>query len=123
MEKFYLILNAVVYAGLAALCTFRDESSAHGCGYTKLTPGGRSEYLTVYGGLQMGVALAYFCAALNPAFVRPAILFSVCLYAPIVLYRVITVLAFKVRAPVTLGTGALEVFMLGFAIVLAVHGR
>jgi hypothetical protein len=123
MEKLYLIINAAVYAALAVFCTARHGAAARGSGYTALSDGGHSEYLTVYGGLQLGLAVAYAWTATNAALIRPALIFSVCLYLPIVIYRVITVFLFKVRSPVTLGTGALEFILLVAALVLTLRGR
>lgn len=118
MEKAYLLVNAIAYAALAIICTVRHRASARGTGYADLTAGGHSEFLTVYGGLQLGLAIGYFFAAWNPEYTRAALIFSVCLYAPIVLYRIISVITFRVRAPITLGTGALELvlFLAGLAV-------
>ena len=88
-------------------------------GYASLDSGGRSEYLVVYGGLQLGLALIYVLLARGDAtLVRFGILASVCLYAPIVVYRAITVLRIWPAPSLTLVVGALELGLLAVAVVL-----
>ncbi len=73
----------------------------------------------VYGGLQLGLALIYALLARgDAALVRFGVLASVCLYAPIVAYRVVTVLRFSPIPPLTLAVGTLELGLLVVAVVL-----
>jgi hypothetical protein len=112
MSKIYFATNAVLYFALALLCTFKHRQTSRGTGFTELNNSGHSEYLVIYGGLQMGLALFYAWLARDAQLARVGIVFSVLLYAPIVLYRVATVLMYKPVSNVTLGTAALEVVLL-----------
>jgi hypothetical protein len=116
----YLYINAALYAVFAVWCTLKPVNTAMSIGYASLTNGGRSEYLVIYGGLQAGLTVMYFLLARDAAFHRLGILISIGLYAPIVLYRVVTVWKFSPVATLTLATGALEVSLLVAAIWLAI---
>lgn len=119
MLRFYFYLNALLYAALAIWCTVSYLTTSKGSGYVTLNNSGRSEYLVIYGGLQIGLALFYFYLGQYPAAVgRVGVIFSLLLYAPIVLYRVVTVIRFSPVSGITWGTGALELFLLVFAVFL-----
>lgn len=123
MIKLYLALNGLLYGGLSGWCTVRHHVTSRASGYLELSPSGNSEYLVVYGGLQAGLAVAYFWAATNASLYRTALVFSVFLYAPIVLYRVITVIVYSPVSALALATGALEVVLLVGAIALMLSHR
>lgn len=113
MHRAYFYLNAFLYAGLALWCTLSPAKTAQGIGYTELNRSGHSEYLVIYGGLQIGLALFYAYLGYHAETVaRLGALFSVLLYAPIVAYRFVTVIRFSPVAGLTLGTAALESFLL-----------
>ncbi|MEO6876823.1 MAG: DUF4345 domain-containing protein [Opitutaceae bacterium] len=118
MIQLYLFVNAALYAALAVFCTVRLTQTARAIGFTELTAGGHSEYLVVYGGLQLGLALFYFAAGRDPEYFRIGILFSLLLYAPMVGYRLASLLIFRPHSIVTLGTTALEIFLLLWALVI-----
>ena len=115
----YLYVNAVLYAAFAVLCTVKPWVTATNVGYTSLSAGGRSEYLVVYGGLQLGLAAIFAVLARGDlATQRLGVLLSVCLYVPIVAYRIVTVGRFWPVGGMTLGVGTLEVLLLVAALAL-----
>lgn len=118
MARIYLYVNAALYLVLAAWCTLKHQQTSVGSGYLTLSPSGRSEYLVVYGGLQIGLAIFYAYLASRPAYVPLGIVFSVMLYAPIVVYRLITVSMNWPVSSVTLGTGSLELILLIWSVLL-----
>jgi hypothetical protein len=120
VQAIYLYFNAFLYVVFALWCTLAPENTATNIGFTRLTSGGRSEYLVVYGGLQAGLALIFFILARAPDRHRLGILISVALYAPLVVYRITTVLRFWPVSIVTLATGALEIVLLVVALGILV---
>ena len=118
MTKLYLSVNAVLYLALAVWCTLKHQQTSAASGYLTLNESGHSEYLVVYGGLQLGLAIFYAYLALRPEYASLGVIFSVILYAPIVLYRVITVTSHWPVNTVTLGTGGLELTLLIWALLL-----
>ncbi len=120
MVAAYLYFNAALYVVFAAWCTIAARKTATNLGFESLSNSGRSEYLVVYGGLQLGLALAFGYCALNPGMQRTGVLFALAVYAPIVAYRVCTVIAFRPVQTTTIAVGILEGLMLGFAAFLYV---
>jgi len=118
MATFYLYTNAVLYFLFAVWCTVGMSRTAPAMGFTALSNGGRSEYLAIYGGLQVGLAIAFWLLARNPSWHPPGILFSIALYAPIVLFRLISMAKYWPVGPVTLCTAGLEVLLLLIALWL-----
>lgn len=116
MTRTYLYLNAALYLAFAAWCTLFPAQTAQGLGYAALSPSGFSEYLVVYGGMELGFALFFiYCARCA---LRVGLVFSLCLYAPIVAWRWPTVVAHWPVSATTLATGVLEVVLLACAILL-----
>jgi len=62
----FLALVGVVYVGLAAWCVVRPGETSRSVGF-ELTPGaGVSEYMTVYGGLELALGLMFLQPLLRP---------------------------------------------------------
>ena len=59
MTSAYLYLNAAIYLLLAVWCTLAPARTAAAVGYASLTRSGQTEYLTIYGGLQLGLAFLF----------------------------------------------------------------
>ncbi len=118
MASLYFYLNAVIYFVLAVVCTVRPSPTASGIGFVELNHSGRSEYLVVYGGLQLGLACFYFLLARDPASTRIGLLLSLLLYAPMVAYRTVSLWIYWPTSAVTLGTAALEILLLLWAFIL-----
>jgi hypothetical protein len=108
----YLYANSVLYVLFAAWVTISPWRTAAGVGFEKLSASGKSEYLVVYGGLELGLAVFFAITAMNAAQHRIGLLFALCLYVPIVIYRVVTVPLFWPVASTTLVVAALEAGLL-----------
>jgi hypothetical protein len=120
--KIYLVVNAALYAIFALWCTLSPWRTATNIGFTSLSPSGRSEYLVVYGGMQLGFALIFAMLARGDvALQRLGIVASLCLYAPIVAYRVVAAVRFWPLEGTTLAVAALELGLLVAAAVLYVR--
>lgn len=114
----YLWLNALLYAVFAALCAARVGNTSRALGYRTLSPSGVSEYVTVYGGLQVGLAIGFAAAAITPELRQGGLLLAVALYAPIAVFRWISVLKQWPVEKLTLAVGGLEAALLAGAIAL-----
>ncbi len=121
MLNAYLWLNAVIYVAFAAWITLNPWGTAQAAGFQSLTSGGRTEYLTVYGGLQLGVAAFYVWTALSPGQQRAGLMFSLFLYAAVVAYRSTSLWRYWPVSRVTLSVAALEILLLLGALLLYVR--
>ena len=120
MTRSYLFINAMLYSLLAIWCTIQHNRTSAASGFETLNNSGHSEYLVIYGGLQLGLAVFYAHLGSQTALHRTGVLFSVMLYVPIVVYRVMTILHFSPVSKITLGTGALELGLLVGAVALLI---
>jgi hypothetical protein len=124
VARAYLYVNAFLYLGFSLWCTLSSRATAFNIGYRELSSGGRSEYLVVYGGLQLGLALIFCLLARTPERTQLGMVLAVALYAPIVAYRLLTLARFWPVSSVTLGTAVLELLLLTGAVgILLAHRR
>ena len=114
----YLWLNAALYAVFSAWCALRWSSTSAALGYVQLNGSGRSEYLAVYGGLQLGLAIGFALFAMHAQHQRMGVLFALVLYAAIVPFRWASVAMLGPVERLTLMVGALETGMLLWALGL-----
>jgi hypothetical protein len=111
MVKAYLLFNAVAYVGFSLWCTIMPEKTASALGLTFRSGSGKSEYITVYGGLEMGVAMFFLAAALMPKYQEAGLLFAVLFYGGLVAFRVFTFATVAGIERITYGFGASELVL------------
>ena len=85
--EIYLWINAVLYAFFALWCLVRPEGTAAFSGLSFLNGSGRAEYLAIYFGLEAGWVVFFALCAYKPELTYAGILFSVCLYAGVIIGR------------------------------------
>jgi hypothetical protein len=118
MVNAYLYFNAFLYAGLALWCTLLPAETASAVGFLVLTPSGQSEYLVIYGGLQLGMAFlfAYFARTGQQ---RNGVVLGLAFYTPIVAYRTATLVSlWSEVGATTLVLACLEWLLLGWGVLL-----
>lgn len=122
MLNLYLYLNAVIFLALSAWCTLASAQTAKAIGYDGLSRSGISEYLVVYGGLQLGLGLFFlYCARAGQQHV--GLIFALAIFGPLASYRVVTVARQWPVATTTLCTALLEIVLMVGAIALWWHTR
>jgi hypothetical protein len=109
----YLAFQALLYAGLAAWCTLAPDRTSRAIGFGLTNGSARSEYLTVYGGLELGMAAFFALTALNPEWRRLGLLFALCTYGCLATFRLGTLLLVP-------GVGAFPKAMFGVEATMAV---
>lgn len=117
MTTAFLYLNAAIYFAFSLWCTLAASTTAQSLGFLSMSPSGKAEYLTVYGGLQMGLAIIFGWTAWSGE-LRFGLIVAMALYAPLVLWRVGALSVHGPLAPVTLYVAGLELAMLIVAGVL-----
>lgn len=119
----YLLINAVIYAVFGIMSAVAPARIAASLGLTG-DASGKVELFAVYAGLELGVGVFYAWAAYaSPASQRVALMFSLCLYAGLVLFRAIGIAIHWPVSNVILGVGALELALLLGAAALAFGAR
>jgi len=114
----YLYLNAALYGVFALWCTFAREQTALSVGYLQRNNAGNCEYLTVYGGLQWGMAVMFATLAAHRAPATLVLSIAIGLYVPIVAYRWITVVRFAPVGTLVKGVAVMETLLLAGALAL-----
>lgn len=92
MDTIWLAFNAVLYFGLGVWCAANPAGTSEAIGYALTNGSARSEYLTVYGGLELGMAAFFAWCAWKPELRGAGLLFGVASYGGIVLFRAASVL-------------------------------
>lgn len=123
MTMVYLWFNAVLYVVFALMCSWNVTTTSRAIGFTQLSPSGVSEYVTVYGGLQLGLGLFFAFTAYRPELHRTGLVLALSLYVPIVLFRCISMMRNWPVERMTLGVSALEAAMLIIALALWLQRR
>jgi len=118
MIRAYLFFNAALYVLFSAWCTFAPDKTAAGIGLAFRSGSGRSEYITVYGGLQLAMAIFFGIAGLRSEFRVAGLIFALCLYASLVAFRLATIATIPGLDRMTYFTGGLELVLGAAAAVL-----
>jgi hypothetical protein len=75
------------------------EKTAGSVGFTLKSGSGRSEYFTVYGGMQLALGLLFLLPLLRPEFLSTALLVSLAFHGCLVLCRSISIGVYRHREP------------------------
>lgn len=112
MIRVYLFLNAAIYVLFGIASMINPDRMQRAVGYFTVDNSGSSEFLVIYAGLELGLAAFYLLAANRAELERPAILFSLCLYAGIVAFRLPSLMIYDPVRRITLILTAGEVVLL-----------
>lgn len=118
MTNIYFWINALLYFLFALWCTVRKEQTSMASGFTEINNSGWSEYLVIYGGLQLGLAAFFVYLAMHSEFYKIGLNFSLFLYFPIVIYRSISIYKFWPISTTTMVIGGMEIILLIWAFAL-----
>lgn len=87
MTKLFLATVGLLYLGLACWCVFKPYQTSQAVGF-ELKPGsGQSEFLVIYGGLQLALALILLLPLVSLKQVESVLIFCVVVHACLVAFR------------------------------------
>lgn len=92
IARIYLTVVGLLYLALAVWCSFDPQTTSKKVGFELQGGTGRSEFLTVYGGLEFGMALAFLLPWLKPDATEFALLACLVMHASLVVFRSISLL-------------------------------
>ncbi|MFN0135550.1 MAG: hypothetical protein ACKVS9_05460 [Phycisphaerae bacterium] len=118
VARAFLVAHGVICAAFAAWCILSPQSTAAAIGLAFATPAGKSEYLTVYGGIQGGLALLFCTTGARRDLVHAGLLASACILGPVALIRVATLLSIADLPVLTYVLCVLEVALASFSVAL-----
>lgn len=94
-SRIFLAIVGAIYVLLAGWCAISPKSTAAAVGF-ELRPGsGDSEYLTVYGGMQLGLGLFFLWPLIRPESAATVLAGCLFIHAAIVVFRSISLLRYS----------------------------
>ena len=86
-ERIFLAVVGAAYLVLAVWCSLRPSHTAQSVGFS-LTPGsGQSEFLVVYGGLELGLGIVFLLPLYNVEWTSFVLVTCLVIHACLVLFR------------------------------------
>lgn len=89
MAKYLLALIGLLYLVLTIWCTTKQELTSGKVGLIRQPGQGESEYLTIYGGVQLALALLFFMPVVRPEMTLSMLLTCTVVHGCLVLFRTI----------------------------------
>ncbi len=94
-ERIFLGIVGIAYLGLAIWCSIRPGQTSQSVGFT-LTPGsGQSEFLVVYGGLELGLGIVFLIPLFRSETTWHALAACAIIHGCLVLFRSIGFILFS----------------------------
>lgn len=101
MARLFLVLVAILYGSLAAWCSIDPAGTSKVVGFSLQQGAGQSEFLTVYGGLEAGMALMFLAAGLWERLRFSGLLNCLLIHVCLVLFRSAGFLWYEVEQAMT----------------------
>jgi hypothetical protein len=108
MSRGLLTVIGAAYVVLAAWCAVAPEQTSASLGLSLRPGSGQSEFLTVYGGLQLGLGLFFLLPWLRPEATSTVLLASVIVHGSLVAFRAVSLPLYGVKTTATLVIAGLE---------------
>lgn len=117
-QRVFLAIVGVLYLYLAIWCSVRPESTSKLVGFELQQGSGQSEFLTVYGGLEFGMALFFLLPLIRPASTRDSLLCCLLIHAGLVAFRSAGFLLYSNIQPMTwkLAAGEWAILLLSMCV-------
>ena len=128
MTRVFLAMTGLIYLLLAIWCSYDPVSTSRSVGFSLQAGSGRSEFLVVYGGLELALGLIFLWPLWQREVTRFALVVCVIVHGCLVLFRSISFFVFTGIGSTTysLAAGEWLIFLisLGFYLVqrTSVHG-
>lgn len=87
MTRIFLAIVGVAYLVLSAWCSLATAQTSHAVGFTLQPGSGQSEYLTVYGGLQLALGLTFLWPLYRPSEVAFPLFLCLLIHGSLVTFR------------------------------------
>jgi hypothetical protein len=88
--KIFLAVVGAAYILLAVWCAIRPDQTSTSVGFDLKPGAGQSEFLVIYGGLELGLGLAFLLPLLREDYLPFALLLCLIVHACLVLFRTIS---------------------------------
>ncbi|MCO6042445.1 hypothetical protein NG895_00860 [Aeoliella sp. ICT_H6.2] len=90
VARIFLAVVAVLYVCLGIWCAAAPETTSAKVGLSRVGEGGKSEFFTVYGGLEVGIGLALLALAATSGTAMAGLMACLAIHGGLVLFRSIS---------------------------------
>jgi hypothetical protein len=101
LARVFLVAIGLLYLGLALWCSISPDTTSRKVGFELRGGSGQSEFMTVYGGLEFGMALVFMLAAFRRDWMPLGLMACFLIHASLVLFRTISLFRFEGLEPLT----------------------
>ena len=119
LAKVFLALVGLMYIGLSLWCSFSPAVTSEKVGFELKGGTGQSEFLTVYGGLELGMALIFLLPLVRNDMLFSSLLACILIHACLVVFRTISFFLYSEIAPMTYQLAAGEWIILILGLICA----
>jgi len=92
--KVFLLMAGMLYAALSLYCTARPQAAADTVHLAREGAGGKSEFLVIYGGLELALAVLFVLPILGRFPARPALIAFLVIHTLLVVFRTASFVAY-----------------------------
>jgi len=118
MERIFLAIVGAAYILLAAWCSIMPDKTSRGVGFTLQTGSGQSEFITVYGGLQLALGIAFLWPLYRPSEVVFPLFLCLLIHGCLVAFRTTSFVLYSGIPTTTFALAATEwIIFVGAAIL------
>lgn len=115
MVKAFLLFNGVLYVALGLWCTILPTKTSQAIGFGLPNNSARSEYIVVYGGLELAMGAFFLLCALRSGMTEAGLWFGLLTYACLAAFRWGTILTLKDLSAFIYTMVVVETVMAGLA--------
>ena len=90
MARVFLAFVGTAYLVLAAWCAILPDTTSNSVGFTLQPGSGQSEFLTVYGGLQVAIGLAFLWPLYRPSDIALPLFLCLLIHGCLVTFRTLS---------------------------------
>ena len=101
IPKIFLTIVGLMYAALAVWCSFWPKITSQKVGFDQQPGVGQSEYLVIYGGLELGMALVFLAPLVRHEFLEASLWACLLMHACLVAFRSVSLFLYRDLAPIT----------------------
>lgn len=95
LVKAVLGLIGLLYVALAVFCSLAPQAAARKVGFDLIGGSGQSEFLVVYGGLELALGIVFLLPLFREDLLEFALLFCLILHGCLVVFRTISYLVYS----------------------------
>ncbi len=108
MARIFLAIVGAAYLVLAGWCALMPDKTSRAVGFSLQTGSGQSEFLTVYGGLQLAIGLAFLWPLLRPSDVAFPLFLCLLIHGCLVAFRTLSFMLYNGIPTTTFALAATE---------------